>query len=157
MDETIPALSLRQPFAWAILHAGKTIENRTWATRYRGRIRIHAAKTWDDDGEAWLVHAGILAPNYFVCRDRGELGAYVGEVTVTNCIPYDAPLAAAENPWAFGPWCWVLADPAAYPEPIPGRGYPSLYLPERFTGRGPDARPEQRQSAADDARVLSRP
>lgn len=24
------ALSVRQPWAWAIIHAGKDIENRTW-------------------------------------------------------------------------------------------------------------------------------
>ena len=26
------ALSIRQPWAWAILHAGKDIENRDWRT-----------------------------------------------------------------------------------------------------------------------------
>lgn len=40
------ALSIRQPWAWAILHAGKRIENRDWrgAPAYRGPILIHAAK-----------------------------------------------------------------------------------------------------------------
>lgn len=38
------ALSIRQPWAWAIVNAGKRVENRTWETRYRGPILIHAAK-----------------------------------------------------------------------------------------------------------------
>jgi len=38
------ALTIRQPWAWAIFHAGKDIENRDWPTRLRGRIAIHAAK-----------------------------------------------------------------------------------------------------------------
>jgi hypothetical protein len=38
------ALSIRQPWAWLILHAGKDIENRDWPTRFRGRFLIHAAK-----------------------------------------------------------------------------------------------------------------
>jgi len=43
------ALSVRQPWAWAIIHAGKDIENRSWQAvnhglRQRGRIAIHAAK-----------------------------------------------------------------------------------------------------------------
>jgi len=43
------ALSVRQPWAWAIIHAGKDIENRSWhavdrGTMRRGRIAIHAAK-----------------------------------------------------------------------------------------------------------------
>lgn len=41
-----PALSLRQPWAFAVLHLGKRIENRTsWRScKYRGPIWIHAAK-----------------------------------------------------------------------------------------------------------------
>jgi hypothetical protein len=134
MNRSIPALSIRQPFAWAILHAGKNVENREWATRYRGRIRIHAAKTWDEEGYEWLKNEGDCDTFLPAPYDPAwfPLGAYVGEVTVTNCVQYDTAFAAAENPWAFGPWCWVLADPIAYPEPIPGRGYPGLYLPERF-------------------------
>jgi len=37
------AISLQQPWAWAILHAGKDVENRRWNTRYRGPIAIHAS------------------------------------------------------------------------------------------------------------------
>lgn len=40
------ALSIRQPWAWAILHAGKRIENREWKhpPSYRGPLLIHASK-----------------------------------------------------------------------------------------------------------------
>lgn len=40
------AISIRQPFAWAIVHANKRIENRArrGAPSYRGPILIHAAK-----------------------------------------------------------------------------------------------------------------
>jgi hypothetical protein len=34
----IPALSIRQPWAWLICHAGKNIENRPWRTQFRGRF-----------------------------------------------------------------------------------------------------------------------
>lgn len=37
------ALSIRQPWAWLILHGGKDIENRSWNTNFRGRFLIHAA------------------------------------------------------------------------------------------------------------------
>jgi hypothetical protein len=39
------ALSIQQPWAWAIIHAGKRVENRTWSTRFRGPFFIHAGKT----------------------------------------------------------------------------------------------------------------
>lgn len=38
------ALSLRQPWAWLVVHGGKAVENRLWNTRFRGEFLIHAAK-----------------------------------------------------------------------------------------------------------------
>lgn len=38
------ALSLRQPWAWLVVHGGKAIENRVWNTSFRGDFLIHAAK-----------------------------------------------------------------------------------------------------------------
>src|ERR1017187_9047245 len=40
---TIRTLSIRQPWAHAILHLGKDVENRSWSTPYRGSILIHAS------------------------------------------------------------------------------------------------------------------
>lgn len=40
------ALSIRQPWAWAILHAGKLVENREWdGCSYRGPLLLHAGKS----------------------------------------------------------------------------------------------------------------
>jgi hypothetical protein len=44
------ALSVRQPWAWAIIHAGKDIENWTWRTHYRGEVAIHASSKMDESG-----------------------------------------------------------------------------------------------------------
>ena len=38
-------ITVRQPWAYAIIHMGKDIENRTWNTGYRGPLLIHAAST----------------------------------------------------------------------------------------------------------------
>ena len=44
MDMTkIRVLSLRQPWAWAVLNLGKNVENRVWSTNHRGPFLIHAA------------------------------------------------------------------------------------------------------------------
>jgi hypothetical protein len=45
----VKALSIRQPWVWAIVHAGKDIENRTWWTPYRGPVLIHAANAAAQD------------------------------------------------------------------------------------------------------------
>jgi hypothetical protein len=60
-----PALTVHQPWAWALGHGCKTVENRTWKLGYRGPLWLHAGKTWDEAGEtsplvqaAWHEHAG---------------------------------------------------------------------------------------------------
>ena len=50
-------LSIKQPWAWLICVGCKTIENRTWARKYRGPVLIHASKTpasWDDCDD-WMM------------------------------------------------------------------------------------------------------
>jgi ASCH domain len=36
------ALTIRQPYAWRVVHGSKTVENRTRPTQVRGRVLIHA-------------------------------------------------------------------------------------------------------------------
>ena len=40
----LPILSIRQPWAWLIVNGYKDIENRTWSTRFRGKVLIHGMK-----------------------------------------------------------------------------------------------------------------
>lgn len=48
------AISIRQPWAWLIVNGFKDIENRSWDTKYRGLVLIHASKhkpkpeEWDE-------------------------------------------------------------------------------------------------------------
>lgn len=51
------ALSLRQPWASMIADGRKTIETRTWRTRYRGPLAIHASAHPYED----LPTGGIIA------------------------------------------------------------------------------------------------
>lgn len=55
MTSPIKAITIKQPWAWAITrrattYAGKDIENRTWTTHYRGPLAIHAGLRWDRAG-----------------------------------------------------------------------------------------------------------
>lgn len=38
------AISLWQPWAWAVLCLGKDVENRVWRTNHRGPLILHAAQ-----------------------------------------------------------------------------------------------------------------
>lgn len=60
----IRALSLRQPWLWAVTDLGKPIENRRWYTAHRGPFWLHAAKgcTRIECKEAlvWMHDVGVL-------------------------------------------------------------------------------------------------
>lgn len=107
------ALSIRQPWAWLILHAGKDIENRTWSTRLRGRVLIHAAqgmtrKEYDEVVEAiWVTTRcnGALPPEY----EQLQRGGIIGSVEIVDCVP------ASDSPWFFGPYGFKLANPQPLP------------------------------------------
>lgn len=61
------AISLSQPWPWAILHLGKPLDNRSRKDgrmpaicRHRGPLLLHAAKSWDDSALAWMKERGLL-------------------------------------------------------------------------------------------------
>jgi hypothetical protein len=115
------ALSIRQPWAWLIVHGYKDVENRTWPTRRRGPFLVHAGKTLDHEGyefvEAEWSHIWMPAP-----KDL-ELGGIVGRATLTDCVHIHP------SPWFSGPCGFVLAD--AEPLPFqPCRGMLGFFTPE---------------------------
>lgn len=104
-----PALSIRQPWAWLILNAGKDIENRCWQTHFRGWFLIHAAKGMTrreyDDVRAWLPEIGRSAaaahlPEYHAL----ERGGIVGMAKLGNCV------RGSSSPWFVGEWGFVLDE-----------------------------------------------
>lgn len=80
------AISLKQPWAWAVLHAGKRIENRTWFSTKRGAIWIAASaqvtRGYYEYARLWLRQRGINVPEL----DELPAGAIVGSARVTGCI-----------------------------------------------------------------------
>ena len=136
------ALSVRQPWAWAILHGGKNVENRSWPTRHRGRIWIHAPAQEEADDVEGAVRLTAEASSGSVERAAGHYrehrhrGAIVGSVDLVDCLlheelPDNHPLL--ESRWVRGRWLWVLEAPRPR-EPWPIRGRLGLWTPGR---RGP--------------------
>lgn len=114
LDENLPplALSVRQPWAWAIVHAEKDIENRTWQAvnhglAQRGRIAIHAAKgmTRDEYEEA----REFIDRQGYTCPGPTALfrGGIIGSVEVVDVV------TKSDSPWFFGPRGLVLREPKA--------------------------------------------
>lgn len=123
------ALSVWQPWAWAILHAGKWVENRTWypSEKIIGQpIALHASKRQPTPDELNLVRrlAGGL------CIEPGQctLGAIVGVVVVTGTVrPHERANPTKPAQWLEpGLVAWKLASPVAI-APIPCRGRQGLW------------------------------
>jgi hypothetical protein len=76
------ALSIKQPWATLLVHGLKSIEVRSWPTRQRGRVWIHAARVADPGERGWLlVPAGL--------RQAAErTGGIIGAGTLTDCLAY---------------------------------------------------------------------
>jgi hypothetical protein len=112
------ALTVCNPCAWAIIAGIKRLENRSWPTSHRGPIIIHAGKS-----KAWLGREGGLLPDRPADADL-VYGAAIGIVDVVDCVPVDR---VAGDPFASGPWCWVLANPRPLPAPVYVRGKLGLW------------------------------
>lgn len=102
------ALSIKQPWAWAIIHGGKDIENRLWKSDFRGRFLVHASKSFDMEGYQFMQEnqrrLGIerlpqLSDKAF------PMGGIIGSVEMIACCSYHG------SPWFFGPYGFRLTDP----------------------------------------------
>lgn len=109
------ALSVRQPWAWAIIHAGKDIENRSWspsiallrtALAFRGPVCIHAAKgmTRDEYESATEVFADCGVARWPGPHEL-ERGGIIGTVEIVDVV------RKSQSPWFFGSVGLVLANP----------------------------------------------
>lgn len=104
------ALSVRQPWAWAIVYASKDIENRSWQAvnhglRKRGRIAVHASKGMTkeeyEEARGFIDRLGYTTPDpHALFR-----GGIIGSVEVVDVV------SDSDSPWFFGPRGLVLKDP----------------------------------------------
>jgi hypothetical protein len=128
MRDDLPtvALSVRQPWAWAIIHAGKDVENRSnGAVRYMDftrtpRIAIHAAKGMTrEEYEAaaeFMDSIGVTCP-HAVDLPRGSI---IGAVSVVGLV------SKSTSKWFFGPRGLILKNPKAC-APVPSVGALGLF------------------------------
>lgn len=105
------ALSIRQPWAHLIIHAAKDIENRTWPTRVRGDVLIHAGKTmsrhdYQDAVEFCSCLPDFVLPSNFDFPSyetlKSECGGIVGVMKIVDCV------SESPSPWFCGPFGFVI-------------------------------------------------
>jgi hypothetical protein len=118
------ALSVRQPWAWAIVHGIKTVENRSRPTRHRGPLVIHASRSRRSLAGDYSDLLPGLPP-----VEELAFGALVGVVEVVDCVPVTE---VEGDPFAVGPWCWLLRQARGI-RPVPFKGQVALFdVPENL-------------------------
>lgn len=138
------ALTVQQPWAWAIIHGAKNIENRTALWLYRGQLAIHAGKRWSDRGATDPRVIGSWLDAYPSSRTR-ELTAHLmrdGGVILGVVDLVDVhPDAGCCRPWGESAYVehggttrrrvthLVLENPRSLAEPIPCTGALGLWTP----------------------------
>jgi hypothetical protein len=124
------ALSVRQPWAWAIIHARKGIENRSWyrvpkSWRERcGPVAIHASRGMTrreyEDARRFMERLGVeVPPAHALPR-----GGIVGSVEVVGLVE------ESHSPWFVGPMGLVLRNPVPC-EIVPAYGRLGYFTWER--------------------------
>jgi ASCH domain len=124
------ALSVRQPWAWLIVHGLKPLENRNWETHYRGPLLIHAGKTLTDedflDCQALLnripdARARLEAIGGITLGElRAQCGGIVGRAELVACVRH------SDSPWFVGRYGFVLENATPLPF-LPLRGQLGLF------------------------------
>jgi hypothetical protein len=137
------AISLLQPWASLVVMGVKTIETRSWGTKYRGPILIHASI-----GKAGNIFADeLLFKKYIPDFKQLPFGAIIGQVTITNVIRIESlnltddlinKLTMEEKAfgdYTEGRYAWLLEDYIKFKTPIPARGTLNIweYPAENFS------------------------
>jgi hypothetical protein len=120
MNSEIKVLTVRQPWADAILSGLKTVENRSYRTKYRGKLYIHSSL------------AKPSKKDILYCQKRGfdydELHSYkgciLGHVTVTDV------LIDSDNDWyVLDCYQWKLTNPVKLKHPVKAIGRLGIWTP----------------------------
>lgn len=105
----IPALTIWRPWTTCILRYGKSVENRSWTTNYRGPVWIHAGKKFDDSAISFASRLGIGLSTDPADHPTGIVAlATLTEVHEDGDLLYDCEGC---GPWGIEGEChWWLSD-----------------------------------------------
>ena len=143
----IKAITIKQPWATLIAIGEKKFETRSWATKHRGPIAIHAGKAIDKEAfnepaiYSTLIKHGITQPSDL------PTGAVIATANLIECHKiiadyygmYEQESAGTDkghlivgDEWWFGNYeegryAWQLANLQVLHEPVPAKGQLSLW------------------------------
>ncbi|WP_433336335.1 hypothetical protein [Spirillospora sp. CA-294931] len=123
------AISVQQPWAFAIAMGGKTVSNQSLPTAYRGPILIYASMRVDLGAcDSPLIQAAGWNP--------GDPLATIGAVIAVAHLDDVCSSSVLDGTCDCGPWAepeahhWRLTEVKPLPRPIVALGRPGLWEPK---------------------------
>ena len=119
-------LTIKEPWASLIINGYKKYEFRSWKTKYRGKILIHAGMSVEKDARERFKEYNL---EYYK-------GAIIGEATITDCILVDTKFnedLRKINPLVYArsnhveTYAWKLENIKKYDKPIYIKGKLGLW------------------------------
>ena len=120
------ALTIKQPWAALIVDGHKKYEFRSWKTKYRGKILIHAGMSLEKD----------MVSRFKDYNLEYVMGAIIGEATLEDCILVDKDFneeLRKLDPIVYGrsnhteTYAWKLTNIIKYDKPIEIKGKLGLW------------------------------
>lgn len=120
-------LTIKQPWATLIIQGNKRFEFRSWKTKYRGDLLIHAGKSIDKEA--------IKRLSKYLPKEL-PLGKILGKVTLVGCVKmsleFKEELLKENNDIytksSFQENCgWQMNNVQVFDEPIEAKGHLSLW------------------------------
>lgn len=115
--QPLRAITLHRPWAYAVAHLGKPVENRSWACPLPvgSLLAIHAGRRFDGQSADLIRRWGYeCPPDEEHPTGIVAIARFVGNVT------------ALDSPWFFGPIGWQLTDVVPI-NPVPCSGQQGLW------------------------------
>ncbi|WP_346235706.1 ASCH domain-containing protein [Lysinibacillus telephonicus] len=136
------AITIKQPWATLIALGEKKFETRSWQTKYRGPIAIHAGKSVDKEAceDSWIK--GVLAEHGITFWKQLPIGVVLATAEIVECHRVGATLGYASvfdsgksinglevafGDYTKGRYAWELANVEVLKTPIPAKGQLSLW------------------------------
>lgn len=120
-------ISLLEPWASLVKESIKTVETRSWSTKYRGELYIHASQRKLTNKDLVLYDKQIKllkSPNF-------KYGHIIAKCTLIDCIymtdEFIEEIKKNSNEYICGDYqvgryAWILKDLEVLENPIPAKG-----------------------------------
>lgn len=124
-------LSLREPWASLILLGKKRIETRSWRTKYRGPLCLHASAAKINPKDAHIQELLALIPGAPM-----QYGNILCRCVLADCVPMDESFLREMEKreterlcgeYAPGRFAWMLENIEPLERPVPAKGMLGLW------------------------------